>query len=115
MICTSLGLNMNDSVDTELSTSWLKMIKESTLIDFKQDQVIFYEGHIPYGVFIFVSGHVSLNSKNHPQKKEAPLNVPIGVDSFFDRSPYSNTALAETPVKAYFICSSIIKKYSESC
>lgn len=103
---------MNETLNRELSSRWSDMIKESTLLDFKVGQVIFYEGHVPYGVFVFVSGKISLSTRYDDEIKEAPLNVPIGVEAFFDQVPYQYTATAETPVKAYFVGNSVIRKYS---
>lgn len=102
------------SENQDLSAHWKEMIKESALVEYKKGQVIFYEGHVPFGVFIFVSGKVSLQTKSKDAAKAAPLNVPVGVDAFFDKTPYPYTAEAVTDVKAYFLGSSIIRKHASS-
>lgn len=86
--------------------TWEALIHESALLEFKGGQTLFYQGHLPYGVFVIASGHVDLIFENKDGKKEtiaAPINAPIGIDLLYDSFPYPFTALAREPVVAFFI------------
>jgi len=93
--------------------TWDKLVQESTLLGFKKDQTLFYQGHLPYGVFIIASGKVDFISEDNDGQKEvigAPLNTPIGIDLHYDNYPYPFTAIARGPVVAFFIHKSSLNK-----
>lgn len=83
-----------------------ELIQEGTLLGFKGGQTLFYQGHLPYGVFVIASGWVDLVFEEKNGLREtfrAPLNTPIGIDLLYDSFPYPFTAIAREPVVAFFI------------
>ena len=94
--------------------NWRGEVKESLFVEYKPGQIIFYEGHIPFGIFVFIEGCVALKSDR--KKKElrlAPLNEPIDVDAFFYKNPYKYSAEALTHTKGYFMGMSLLHKYTK--
>lgn len=74
---------------------------------FKKGQIIFYEGHIPYGLFILVSGNVQIiSSKNNYQSdKRKIISNPafLGTFAFKNKIPFSATLKALTDCDVYFL------------
>ena len=72
---------------------------------FKKGQIIFYEGHYPYGIFILKSGEVEVS-----YRKEKPERVNsfafLGISAFKNRITYLGTAKAVTECEMYFISTS---------
>jgi CRP-like cAMP-binding protein len=55
---------MNDKILTAMEQAWETLIGEGKKLAFKKGQVLFYEGHEPYGVFVLEKGAVIYNRKN---------------------------------------------------
>lgn len=106
----------SESLRQSFLKKWDALLKESTLLALKKDQVLFYQGHLPYGVFVVASGEVDLVYENNPGEKEtvsAPLNTPIGVDFLYDNVPYPFTAVARGSVVTMFIDKNQLKRVLE--
>lgn len=86
---------------------WSDILKHGAiLMEFKSGQEIFYENHVPYGVFIVLEGKLELIKHNNDEehiKSYAPLNVPIGLDLLIHESSYPFTGIARSPLKVLFI------------
>lgn len=92
---------------------WGQLIEQSVLHQYHKGQVLFYKGHLPYGIFIIVSGQVHLvgtEETNPEQGFPALLYNPIGFDLLFSRQCYPFTAIAQSDVKAVFIAKSSLNK-----
>ena len=82
---------------------------------FKPGQVIFYEGHQPYGLFILVDGTVQFES-NQKQPKKINGSAILGINSFMNFKAYNGTVKAVTPCKVSFISKTAYQKLvSETC
>lgn len=92
---------------------WDKLIEQSVLHQYHKGQVLFYKGHLPYGVFIIMSGQVSLvGSEQDGQDQGLPVLPynPIGFDVLLSQQHYPFTAIAKSDVKAAFIAKSSLNK-----
>jgi CRP-like cAMP-binding protein len=97
---------------------WNELIGQSVLYQYHKDQVLFYEGHLPYGIFIIVSGKVNLvcNDRETQEKgSSTPLYHPIGFDILLSQQHYPFTAIAQNDVKAVFIAKSCLRKLCQPC
>src|SRR5436305_1198115 len=72
---------------------------------FKPGQVLFYEGHQPYGLFILIDGTIEIELT---EKKVERINAGaiLGINSFMKFSAYTGTAKAITPCKVNFLSKS---------
>lgn len=93
---------------------WEDLVRRSTHLQLKKGQKLFYEGHVPCGVFVIVSGKVSLFKDG--KQGEGPVgqlaaNQPIGIDLLANEQPYPFTAIADDDdVEAYFVSKSDLSK-----
>lgn len=89
---------------------WSELIRQSTPIDLKKGQALFYEGHLPCGIFVIVSGEVLLFQKGRFEQDGALGKLtyfqPIGIDLLANGHLYPYTAMASQDAKAYFISKS---------
>lgn len=86
---------------------WCKAVP----MDFKKGQVLFYRGHLPYGVFVLVSGTVQLmyeNASGSKVKARLPEFVPFGLDFVTMNAEYPCTAVAESDINVLFLPKSVI-------
>ncbi len=93
---------------------WDKLIEQSVLHQYHNGQCLFYEGHLPYGIFIIVSGLVSLvgnESNSQDNSLPIPLYHPVGFDILMSQQHYPFTATAQNDVKAVFIAKSSLDKF----
>lgn len=79
---------------------------------FKPGQVIFYEGHMPYGIFFLVDGIVELELDGKSKKVEA--GAVLGINSFLNSSLYSCTAKAITVCNTNFLSKSAYMNLNNS-
>lgn len=98
--------------------SWDKLMLESVLHQYHKDQVLFYESHLPYGIFVILSGSVMLVNEDkdgNPIEVSASLFNPIGFDILFAKQKYPFTAVARSDVKALFIPKSSLDLLCRHC
>jgi CRP-like cAMP-binding protein len=87
--------------------TWRELVRQSTPLDVKKGQVLFYEGHAPCGVYVIASGTLKLKREEDGHfVGSLALFQPIGLDLLAGNIPYPYSAIAETDAKAYFIAKS---------
>lgn len=88
-------------------THWSQIIKRGTPVDLKKGQILFYEGHMPCGVYIVTKGVVCLvkESPNNEIIKigTVGLSQPIGLDLLQHNLPYPHTAIVEKEMQGFFV------------
>ena len=87
--------------------TWRELVRQSTPLDVKKGQVLFYEGHAPCGVYVIASGTLSLKREEdgHFVGSLALFQL-IGLDLLAGNIPYPYSAIAQSDAKAYFIAKS---------
>lgn len=95
----------NNKEVTDFLTHWQKIMKRGTPIVLKKNQVLFYEGHVPSGVYVVTSGKVLLTQSGNKSKSVGILepNQPFGIDLLALNQSYPYSAVAEEDVRAFFI------------
>lgn len=86
-----------------------QIAKHRTPVVYRKGQVLFYEGHTPYGLFVIQEGQVRLLRKEVVDKKTS-THVP-GFAHLVTQTPYCSTCVAETDVKAVFLPRTAIQQY----
>jgi len=90
-----------------IKKKWNEKKLKGHRLTFKEGQVLFYEGHFPYGFYILNAGAVlfqcegGLCSKSHHEfwgEKRV-----IGLEPFLKNIPYSCTCLADSSCELVFI------------
>lgn len=76
---------------------------------FRKGQTIFYSGHMPYGLFVLISGEIKLKYDNKQIEIISSPSI-IGISAFLKKSPYSATASATSESKIYFLSYTILKE-----
>jgi CRP-like cAMP-binding protein len=69
---------------------------------FNKGQIIFYEGHLPYGIFILLSGEIELKYGNSNLERVSSPAL-LGSFAFINNTVYSGTARAFTACETYFL------------
>lgn len=92
--------------------SELPDLQESTTSHFfKPGQIIFYEGHIPYGLFILLDGTIEICVDNTSEKLEGCAI--LGINSFLNTRYYPVTAKAITTCKVNFLSKTAFHELSD--
>ena len=95
-----------------LQTHWKELIKEGQVTQFHEGQVLFYEGHMPYGLFILLKGNVTFTKDGSPSPDDhrwsSPKGVIIGMEPFLNQSPYCCTGTAQQDCRAIFISKTLL-------
>lgn len=82
-------------------------------LDYKAGQVIFYEGHKPYGIYVLRKGRIRLFRKKQGAEKLLRIIVPshiLGAEEVRETRPFKFGAKAETDVSISFFGASVFKK-----
>lgn len=86
---------------------WEVLLKEGQPLLFRKGQVIFYEGHQPYGLFVLKEGNVHFTHGNCSCDEEhqwaSPKGLVLGLRPFFDGSAFNCTCTANENCRAVFI------------
>jgi CRP-like cAMP-binding protein len=101
-------------MSTPLPPGWDASVSEGQPIDFKRGQVLFYEGHIPYGVFVILSGHVSLVEGHspclHEHSRMSPQGLVFGLDAALEGIPSCCTCVADEDCRAVFVSKTLLQR-----
>lgn len=82
-------------------------------IRFRPGQVLFYRGHLPYGILIVHSGSADLRTRETDRKvrfRVGPNNV-LGLANLADEEPYSRTAVVVEEMEASFVGKTAIRDW----
>lgn len=98
---------MTQNIISTLSEHWGELLKASQEMTFSKGQVLFYEGHYPYGLFVLLSGDISFSKNGQPCGEshlwKSPKGEVIGVESLVGESPSCCTSMAERDSTVVFI------------
>lgn len=108
-------------IKNKIFNSEIKVLEDKNLEEFQNQfsyqkfykgQKIFYEGHMPYGLFFLTSGEITIKYKN---SRTETVNSPaiIGFSAFINNKPYCGTAEAVTDSELYFISTNSYKNLIE--
>lgn len=90
-------------------SQWNEAIAQGQALTFHRGQVLFYEGHMPYGIFLVRSGQVELSSCGESCAAEswsAPQGKIFGISHVVAGSPFCCTGVAATDCEVIFISKS---------
>ena len=88
------------------------IIQAEEQVAYKSGQVLFYEGHKPYGVYVLKKGRVRLFKKNENAEKLLRIVLPghiLGADEMGESRAFEFGAKAETDVLVSFFSRSYLK------
>jgi len=85
---------------------WSEWISRGTHISFRPGQVVFYQGHVPNGVYILLSGDV-VATRGELGREQTVANIPlkslIGLDPLLAESEYPYSAIVQSEAELVFI------------
>ncbi len=94
------------------------LLKEGQPLTFRKGQVLIYEGHHPYGIFILQSGKVSFyhdgGSCRQEHLQKTPLGKVLGLDFFLKDEISCCTCIVEEDCQVLFISKTQLMPYLES-
>lgn len=89
-----------------------ELLKNSQQLTFRKGQVLFYEGHIPYGVFVIRSGSVNFVEGETPCEDQhlwvSTQGKVVGLKQVLDGTPSCCTSVAAEDCEATFISKTLI-------
>ncbi len=97
-----------------VAKNWSDLLEGGQLLQFSRGQVLFYEGHYPYGLFVVQKGKVRFTKdgrlcrENHVWK--APEGRVVGAEAFFEEMPYCCTCTSQD-CEAIFISKTQLLPY----
>lgn len=73
-----------------------------TFHNVNKNQVIYYKGHYPYGIFVVVNGEILIETS---KRSKAIIKSPVilGYNSFIKNSAYPITSVALTNANVFYI------------
>lgn len=106
---------VDPSIISQLQRACLDRVHNSSRIEYKKGQALFYEGHTPCGALLLHSGEVELYQDDKEGKSKLighlPLLYVIGVDLILAELSYPFTAIAKRNSLISFIPKDEIRKY----
>lgn len=90
-------------------SQWNEAIARGQPLTFHKNQVLFYEGHLPYGIFLVRSGKVALSSGGEicaAESWSAPQGKIFGISHVVSGSPFCCTGVAAEDCEVVFISKS---------
>ncbi|MBI2082130.1 MAG: cyclic nucleotide-binding domain-containing protein [Deltaproteobacteria bacterium] len=97
----------NEEILSALKGQWGNLLKKGQPLIFHKGQVLVYEGHDPYGVFVIQSGDIQFTKGKSSCPAEhfwhSPKGNVLGVEHFFDGSPFCCTCVATSDCRVVFI------------
>ena len=100
-----------NEIRNDVLKHWGELMQGGDLLEFKKGQTLFYQGHQPYGVYLIVSGEISLIEKDKAGQKniqKALIGIPIGIDLICYHQAYPFSGVANTEGCAFFIPKSVV-------
>lgn len=98
-----------------LKAHWPELQKEGQKLTFRNGQVIFYEGHNAYGIFVIESGKVEFAKGARPCTDDhfwqTPTGEVIGLHHFLADTSYCCTCTALKNCRFVFISKSQLAPY----
>lgn len=82
-----------------------EILSKGGSIHFKKGQVLFYEGHYPYGFFVLVKGDIELSRVTMGGARESLFQKERVLNLFhlITNTPHCATATAKTNVEVLFV------------
>jgi len=104
-----------DDISHHIHSRWKDLIQEGQMLVFGPDQILFYQGHFPSGVFVLGKGKLALEKVDggvlNSDVVEGEHKPIIGLDYLLTQSPYPFTAKTLTKSEVCFISKSLIFNY----
>jgi len=85
------------------------------LHEFCAQQVLFYQGHRPYGFFILKSGQVEIYAVRQRRREHGSAPLILGLKPFLKGRPYSITVTTTSRCEVYFVSQRLYQQCVEAC
>lgn len=98
---------MKGDIHSSLNVEWENLLRHGQEMTLGKDQVLFYEGHYPYGLFVILEGEVVFTKEgiscgeNHFW--QSPRGRVIGFDPLVEQTPSCCTSRATQDCRVVFI------------
>ena len=89
-----------------------ELVKAEERLYYKKGQVVFYEGHQPYGLYVVREGEVVLTRSKDGKSGVIAILGPgdlLGVEAFLSDTPYKENATADTDLELSFFGKAIFE------
>lgn len=94
------------------------LVQAEERLNYKAGQILFYEGHQPYGIYVLRKGRIRLFSKQNGEEDLLKIVEPpqvLGESEFLESKPFGYSAKAETDVSISFFSRASIKQKKGRC
>ncbi len=95
---------------------WKKLLSSAQHLHFHKGQVIYYEGHTPYGIYWIQEGAVRF-SRQSPCEEEHALQLPgyvrdhwLGFREFLANEGHCCTCIADTDCEVLFVNRTLLQE-----
>lgn len=98
---------MGTKIIQKLESQWSKLKKQAQALHFKKGQILFYEGHLPYGIYLIESGKLVFRKDEKTCFKEHEFRIHkdrvIGLHTLLDNLSNECSCEAETECNLLFV------------
>jgi len=88
------------------------LVRAEERVNYKPGQILFYEGHKPYGIYVLRKGRVRLFKKKNGGEDLLKVIEPtqiMGETEFIESKPFDYSAKAETDISVSFFSRTAIR------
>lgn len=95
-----------------LKKEWKRLSRAGQVLRFYPQQILFYEGHLPYGIFVLNKGTVQCLTHGQPCMTEhrvtTPMGVILGLRHLLANTTHDCTCQAQTDTDVLFISKTLL-------
>lgn len=95
-----------------------QLLEMGDKVHYGQGQILFYQGHMPYGVFLLKKGDLSWQpddtAGNRQKRDHCEQDRLIGLRHLLSDTPYCQTCHAQTDIEAIFLSKHAILHYLDA-
>lgn len=106
---------MKEGVLHKIQNHWPQLKKQGQVIHYKKGQVLFYEGHLPYGIYVLKSGDLFFSRSEQKCVEEHWSQMVedrvLGIENVLSQNPYLCTCKAKTDCDVIFISKAQFSSY----
>lgn len=103
---------MHPNFLSSLEGRWEGFCKKGQLLSFQKGQVLFYESHYPYGLFVLMKGRVSFSREGKPSgddhKRPFSKGAALGLEALTQGDSYCCTCTAREDCQVLFISKALL-------
>ncbi len=98
---------MKEGALNKIKNHWKELKRQAQAVRYKKNQILFYEGHLPYGIYILKAGDLFFTRSEKECVEEHLSQIQrdrvVCVENILAKTPHSCTCYAQSDCEVLFI------------